>query len=159
MVRPRVRRSAGVVVVRRHGPGWRFLVLRAYSYWDFPKGGIEAGESPMDAARRETREETGLTALDFHWGEDWIDTEPYAGGKVARYFVAECAVGDVRLDPAPGTRHPEHHEFRWIDRREAGRLLVPRMLRVLDWAIARIDAPHGTMPAPDGPPGIPRRSM
>lgn len=141
MIRPRLRRSAGIVVVRRFGTGWRFLALRAYSYWDFPKGGIEPGESPMEAARRETREETGLTALAFHWGEDWIETEPYAGGKIARYYVAECAAGDVRLEPAPGTRHPEHHEYRWIDRRDAGRLLVPRMLRVLDWAIDKLEAP------------------
>jgi len=141
----RPRRSAGIVIVRRWGAGWRFLVLRAYTYWDFPKGGIEPGESPLDAAKREAREETTLTELSFHWGEDWIETEPYASGKIARYYLAEAAAGDVRLEPAPGARHPEHHEYRWIDRAEAGRLLVPRMLRILDWALERLD---GALPGP-----------
>lgn len=134
----RNRRSAGVVIVRKHGSGWQFLVLRAYTYWDFPKGGIEPGESPIEAARRETREETALTDLAFRWGEDWIETEPYASGKIARYYLAEALSGDVRLEPAPGARYPEHHEYRWIDRAEAEGMLVPRMLRVLDWAESRL---------------------
>ena len=53
---PRV--SAGVVVVRRVGDDWRFLLLRAFNHWDFPKGMVEAGEQPIEAAVREVREET-----------------------------------------------------------------------------------------------------
>jgi hypothetical protein len=30
--------SAGVVIVRQADKGWRVLLLRAYNYWDFPKG-------------------------------------------------------------------------------------------------------------------------
>ncbi|MFO7859140.1 MAG: NUDIX domain-containing protein, partial [Ectothiorhodospiraceae bacterium] len=52
--------SAGVVVVRREAQGWRCLLLRAYQYWDAPKGRVEAGETPLEAARREVREETGI---------------------------------------------------------------------------------------------------
>jgi 8-oxo-dGTP pyrophosphatase MutT (NUDIX family) len=48
--------SAGVVVVRRDGGGWRLLVLRAYRNWDFPKGMVEAGEAP---ARRAVIRKTG----------------------------------------------------------------------------------------------------
>src|SRR5262245_49077319 len=54
------RRAAGAVVFRRTERGVRLLVLRAYKNWDFPKGLIEPGESELDAARRETAEETGL---------------------------------------------------------------------------------------------------
>ena len=50
------RLSAGVVVVRSTPSGWLFLMLRAYRNWDFPKGGVEADEEPLDAARREVRE-------------------------------------------------------------------------------------------------------
>ena len=34
--------SAGVVVVRQTDSGWRFLMLRAYRNWDFPKGLVES---------------------------------------------------------------------------------------------------------------------
>ena len=51
------RLSAGVIVVRRAPQGWLFLLLRAYRNWDFPKGLVEPGESPLATARRELGEE------------------------------------------------------------------------------------------------------
>jgi len=50
------RRAAGVVVMRFREGVWRVLILRAYRNWDFPKGMLEAGETALDAAKRETRE-------------------------------------------------------------------------------------------------------
>ena len=76
--------SAGVVIVRPGQHGCAFLLLRAYSYWDFPKGLVEAGEMPFDAARREVAEETGITQLQFRWQQDYYETAPYGRGKVAR---------------------------------------------------------------------------
>jgi len=75
--------SAGVVVVSRVDVHWRVLLLRVYNYWDFPKGVVEPGEDPLAAARREVREETSLTELDFHWGEDFFETAPYSNNKIA----------------------------------------------------------------------------
>ena len=51
-------RAAGAVVFRRTAQGVRYLVLRAYANWDFPKGLLEAGESDFNAAQREVAEET-----------------------------------------------------------------------------------------------------
>lgn len=138
------RKSAGIVVTRHHNVAWQFLLLRAYGYWDFPKGRIEPGEVPLEAAIRETREETTLTALQFRWGEGWIETEPYAAGKVARYYLAECPTGDVRLEPSPVTGRPEHHEFRWVTADQASALLVPRLRRVLAWARQQMAGTAGT---------------
>jgi 8-oxo-dGTP pyrophosphatase MutT (NUDIX family) len=57
--------SAGGIIYRRTGvePA-RFLLIRdSYDNWGFPKGHLEDGESPAEAARRETGEETGLDRL------------------------------------------------------------------------------------------------
>lgn len=127
--------------------GWLFLVLRAYGYWDFPKGRVEPGETAFEAAVRETREETTLTDLDFRWGDAWIETEPYASGKVARYYLAASGDGDVRLEPSPATGKPEHHEFRWVTYDEASTLLVPRLRRVLAWATGKMAQPPAGAPS------------
>jgi 8-oxo-dGTP pyrophosphatase MutT (NUDIX family) len=132
--------SAGVVLVRPSGAGSRYLVLRAYRNWDFPKGVVEPGENPLDAAVREVREETSLDALDFCWGHGFRETEPYARGKVARYYLAASPPsGQVRLAPSPELGRPEHHEFRWATRVEAARLLPPRLQPVLEWAASLVE--------------------
>ncbi len=130
--------SAGVVPVRAQAGEWQFLLLRAYQYWDFPKGRTEAGETPLDAAKREVQEETGITDLQFHWGEDFVETGPYARGKVARYYLAETREIEVVLGIAPELGTPEHHEWRWVDRKTAYRLTAPRVHQVLDWVFERL---------------------
>lgn len=130
--------SAGVIVVRATADGPRFLLLRSYRYWDFPKGQVEPGETPLAAARRETREETGVDQLDFAWGEDYFETEPYAHGKVARYYLARTDQPHVTLGVSPTLGMPEHHEYRWVSGHRAGALLNPRLRRALAWALQRI---------------------
>lgn len=127
-------RSAGIVVVRRAADGWRFLILRAYRNWDFPKGRIEPGEDPLAAARRETREEAGVEDLAFAWGHAFRETEPYARGKIARYYLAETQQAGIALPIDPALGRPEHHEFRWAGASEARRLLPPRLQPILAWA-------------------------
>lgn len=130
--------SAGAVVVRPEDGAFRFLLLRAYRYWDFPKGRLEAGEQPLDAARREVEEEATLRALQFPWGYDFRETVPYGRGKVARYYLAESRSGQVSLPVNPILGHPEHHEYRWLDYRSARTLLNARLRPILDWANERI---------------------
>ena len=112
------------------------LLLRAFRNWDFPKGLIEPGEEPLDAARRETREETGLTDLVFRWGETFRETEPYAGGKVARFYLAETRAVAITLPISAELGRPEHHEWRWASFDEARALLAPRLRAMVDWAEA-----------------------
>jgi 8-oxo-dGTP pyrophosphatase MutT (NUDIX family) len=126
--------SAGIVPVRRTAGGWRVLVLRAYGNWDFPKGFIEAGESPLAAAKREAEEEADLTDLEFPYGEIHCDTEPYSGGKIARYYLAETRKEQITLPVSPELGRPEHHEGRWASMEEAKRLLPPRLQPVMAWA-------------------------
>ena len=53
-------RSAGAVVYRNGAKGRVFLLLRNAGRWDFPKGGVEKGESELQTVAREVLEETGL---------------------------------------------------------------------------------------------------
>src|ERR1700716_678894 len=128
------KRAARARGVRRTEHGPRLLLLRAYRNWDFPKGTIEPGESELDAAKRETLEETGLADLEFPFRDEPQDPLPYAGGKVARSFLAETEKSDIELPVSPELGPPEHHEWRWVSFDEAEELLPPRLGVILDWA-------------------------
>jgi 8-oxo-dGTP pyrophosphatase MutT (NUDIX family) len=134
------------VVVRETTAGPRWLVLRAYRNWDFPKGAVGADEAPLAAAVRETAEETGIEDLDFPWGLDYAETEPYASNKVARYYLARTSTERVVLRPSEELGRPEHHEYRWVDAEEARALLPPRVRRVLEWSLRRMR--DGARPSP-----------
>jgi 8-oxo-dGTP pyrophosphatase MutT (NUDIX family) len=131
---PGRRFSAGAVVVRSFADGWRYLLLRVYRTWDFPKGRLEAGETPLQAAVREVEEEAALSDLLFRWGEGYSETQPYSGGKIARYYVAETPAQPVSLPINAELGRAEHHEFRWVTLAEAKRLLPERLQPVLAWA-------------------------
>ncbi len=128
------RHSSGVVIKRRFEDGPRYLLLRCYGYWDFPKGEVEAGEDPLATAWREVLEETGLSDLNFRWGEGFVETPPYSRGKVARYYLAESPSGEVYLPVSPELGVPEHQEFRWAPFAEALSLVNGRIRAVLEWA-------------------------
>ncbi len=58
------KKSAGAVIFNETlGERYYLLLLYDAGHWDFPKGGIEEGESEIDAVIREVREETGITDL------------------------------------------------------------------------------------------------
>ncbi len=127
--------SCGVVVVRYIDGTLNFLLLRAYQYWDFPKGIMEEGEAPFDAALREVEEETTLSGLSFRWGGDYYETAPYGPyRKVARYYIAESKEGCVFLPDSPELGRPEHEEFSWVEYEQALALASPRVQAVLGWA-------------------------
>jgi 8-oxo-dGTP pyrophosphatase MutT (NUDIX family) len=138
MIARPTRLSAGVVVVRRDGDDWRYLLLRAFNHWDFPKGMVEEGEEPLDAAVREVREESLIDDLDFAWGDTSTQTGPYSGGKVARYYLAETRQVAVTLPFNPLIGRAEHSEYRWVDYDEALQLVSPRVKPVVRWAAQRL---------------------
>jgi 8-oxo-dGTP pyrophosphatase MutT (NUDIX family) len=131
--------SAGVVVVRREAGDWRFLLLRAFKNWDFPKGLVEPGEEPLAAARREVLEETLIEDLRFDWGLEYRETEPYGHNKVARYYLAATGQCTVTLPVSPELGVPEHHEFRWAGLEEAQALCPSRLAPILGWAAQTLE--------------------
>jgi 8-oxo-dGTP pyrophosphatase MutT (NUDIX family) len=144
-VAPPTRVSAGVVVVSVHARKLKFLLLRCYRNWDFPKGLVEHGESPIEAAMREVREETSLNDISFDWGTVFMDTGPYNKGKIARYYIARSAETHVILPVNPDLGFPEHHEALWADYDRAAALVSARLQPVLRWAYGVVN--HGAAPA------------
>lgn len=132
--------SAGIILVRKNGIQRKYLLLRAFGYWDFPKGIVEPGESPVEAAKREVEEETTLNDLNFCWGYDYRETGPYGRGKVARYYIAETNESRVSLPVNPDIGKPEHDEYRWVTYEEAVSLVASRVGPALEWAQETITA-------------------
>jgi len=126
-----------VLLIRPGGPYWRNKDAGA---WMIPKGAIEPGEAPVEAALREFEEETGtrLTLVPFA-----LASIRQSGGKHVEAFAVE---GD--LDPAAVTsnhfeiewpprsgqreRFPEVVEARWMTLAEARAMMLPSQLPLLD---------------------------
>lgn len=122
--------SAGVIVYVRSEDGCLFLLLRSRltrrPLWEFPKGGIDAGESTHQAALRELREETGygeseIRLVDgFRRAEDYYFTSTRDGERVlvrkhVVYYLAEATHTDVSI-----SSH-EASDFAWLPVDEAAR--------------------------------------
>jgi bis(5'-nucleosidyl)-tetraphosphatase len=143
---PLYRLSSGVVVVSLTQRKLKFLLLRAYRNWDFPKGMVESGEDPIDTALREVREETTLDDLSFDWGLAFMETGPYNRGKISRYYIARSKATNVLLQINPDLGKPEHNEARWVDVDRALAMVSARLQPVVRWAHGVIN--HESMRKP-----------
>lgn len=107
--------SAGGIVFRRDDSGVaRFLLIRdSYGNWGFPKGHLEAEESPAEAAVRETGEETGLEQLILRGPIRVIDWYFRFRGrpihKYCHFFLLESPAGDPVPQVAEGIT-----DYRWL---------------------------------------------
>ena len=140
--------SAGVIVARSDWvpriPIRQFLILRVYARWDFPKGKVEWGETPFEAAKRELKEESGLKAKELEWpvGEDYFDaiyTLNRNTKKTVRLFFAMAPRRSPGIEGLPVYLSKEHHGFQWADYLTAKRLLPDRFQEALEWAVSNFD--------------------
>jgi len=84
-------RGSGIEVFLVH-PGGPFWATKDAGAWSIPKGEFEAGEDPLEAAKREFKEETG-----FAVAGNFIELTPVKqpGGKVV---YAWAVMGDCEAD-------------------------------------------------------------
>ena len=88
-----------------------FIFLLA-GYWDLPGGFVEEGEHPLDALRRELREETGLEIEPGAFLGIWVDTYSEDGSGPATlnlYWTARVA------GTGEGQAADDVSELRWFD--------------------------------------------
>ncbi len=95
--------SAGGVVFRRDPEGQPcFLLIRdSYRNWGFPKGHLELGEPPAEAARREVVEETGLDDLVLRGAIQTIDWYFRFRGRTIHKYCHFFLFESKRGEPVP----------------------------------------------------------
>lgn len=99
--------SAGGVVFRANGGQPLFLLIRdSYRNWGFPKGHVEPGERPEDAALREVAEETGLAGLELRGQIETIDWHFRFRGrlihKVCHFYLIETESSETSPQRSEG---------------------------------------------------------
>ena len=128
--------SCGVVVIN-DAAELLLCHVTGQNHWDLPKGGPNEGETPLQAALRETREETGL-ALDASGLLD-LGRMPYRARKDLHLFAARLHRIDPGLlscesrfsDSATGARLPEMDGFGWFPFSQIPRLCSAKLAAVL----------------------------
>ena len=94
--------SAGAALYTVQNGEKRWVLVREKSgSVGLPKGHVEQGETPAEAALREIREETGVQAVLCQEAEPMVDTYPLADGRMKRvvYYLARYEGQPLRPDP------------------------------------------------------------
>ena len=98
--------------------------------FDLPKGSIEVGENIIQAALRETREESNITDLRFPWGLKHIALNNLT------LFIALTSE-DALIKPNPKTGNFEHKFSEWLQFDE--QYFKPRLQPAIKWAKAIVN--------------------
>jgi 8-oxo-dGTP pyrophosphatase MutT (NUDIX family) len=118
-----------IVPTRRAADGSRVLAL--------PKGHVDPGETPIEAATREVREETGIVGEPVcELGESryWYRRDGRTIGKTVQFFLFEHVGGDT------ADHDDEVEEVRWIPLKEALTALSHTAEReMIELALARLE--------------------
>jgi len=126
--------SAGVIICIKKSDGIHFLLLHyPTGHWDFVKGKIEYGETYRQTALRETREETGISDLEFVKGFEekinyYFQFEGELIYKQVVFFLAKTKTDKVNVSY-------EHLDYTWLNYDEAlEKLTYPNAKNILSKA-------------------------
>ncbi len=109
--------SAGVVIFREDSKLLFLLLYYPSGHWDFVKGKIEEKENTHQTVVRETKEETGITDLDFVDGfEESIEYDfQYEGELIHKkviFFLAKTSIEKIKISH-------EHLDYVWLEFEDA----------------------------------------
>lgn len=109
--------SAGVVIFREDSKLLFLLLYYPSGHWDFVKGKIEEKENTHQTVIRETKEETGITDLDFVDGfEESIEYDfQYEGELIHKkviFFLAKTSIEKIKISH-------EHLDYVWLEFEDA----------------------------------------
>ncbi|OGL66010.1 hypothetical protein A3B21_00580 [Candidatus Uhrbacteria bacterium RIFCSPLOWO2_01_FULL_47_24] len=127
-----IKDAQGRVLVQKRGLDY---IPAAFGIWEFPGGGIEFGETPEEAIKREVKEEIGceveiVRLLPYAHTNTW----DRADDKKIQVIVLcyECRI----VSGIPTPSHTEVTEIKWCTKEEAARLhLMPGNLKYIEMAI------------------------
>ena len=114
----RKQKSAGIVLFRNISNENEFLLLNyPQGHWDFIKGKIEQNETPHETAIRETKEETGITNIEFVDGfEESVEYDfrfkKEDIHKKVIFFLAKTNEKNIKLSH-------EHSDYLWLEYNDA----------------------------------------
>lgn len=160
------RPCAGVMVLNRDGLVWAGRRIAkndsemagAAHLWQMPQGGIDKGETPLEAAWRELYEETGIRSASLLMeAPDWIYYDLPAElvgialkgrfrGQKQRWFAFRFEGDDdeIRINPPPGGHEAEFDAWEWKPMAELPDLIVPFKRKVYDEVVAVFSHLAGT---------------
>lgn len=130
------RKGVGVMMVNRDA---QVFVARRIDMpseaWQMPQGGIDEGESPVEAALRELKEETGTDKAEIvAESREWLRYDLPADlvpkiwngrfrGQIQKWFLARFTGKDSDIDIE--TDHPEFLDWKWTPLSTLPDLIVP----------------------------------
>jgi putative (di)nucleoside polyphosphate hydrolase len=165
---PLYRPCVGVALLNREGHAFighrkrkrGSEVLDPHS-WQMPQGGIDAGEQPLEAAKRELWEETNVRSIELIAElPDWLKYDlpedaqgRWSGryrGQTQKWFLFRFVGSDREIDvnhPAGGAHDAEFDDWRWERFERLPELVVPFKREVYQ-AVAAAFAPLARPPGP-----------
>ena len=116
--------SFGIIPLKQESGIWHVLLIlhQGGRHWAFPKGHGNPGETPIDSARRELREETGLDIQELLQDHPLMERYQFHRKreiviKTVQYFPA-LVQGDLHLQAE------EIRDAKWVPLKDAARHLT-----------------------------------